>query len=809
MRPLFIFGIACRILTADVSYRIDTVAGSDYIGDNGPAAAAILFQADGIAADGSGNLYVSDAANHRIRKIARAGAITTFAGTGTAGFWGDGGPAAVAQLNSPYGLSFDGLGNLYVADLGNSRVRRISADGTMTTVAGGGSLPAGGPNDGTAATLVALSAPRNLAWDGRGSVYISDFTGHRVYRLSPDGSLVTAAGTGIAGFSGDGAAAIRAQLSYPAGIAVDVHGDLYIGDSQNHLIRKVTSGTISSIARAATPTGMTVDAFGTLYVADPSAGQLLTVPIHGAATAFPIPAFDLCFAPDGYVYTTDGKLVHRISFTGLSTLIAGGGNLAYGDHGNAVLARLNHPSGVAADQHGNIFIADRDNHRIRLVAPDGTITTVAGTGEAGNGADGLLATLTALNAPSSVASDSNGNLYIADTGNQRVRVLTPDGTLRSVPAAGIGSPVYVLPDASGNVYIADSAAGAILEVMTDGRTVTIATGLKSPRGLALDSTGNLYVTEMDGRHVKRFGTSGDVTLLGEGIWSVPCSVAVDADGNVFVADSGLHQILRVDSSGVVSPIAGTGSAGFSGDTDTALAAEVSAPWDVAMGPNGTLYIADLDNNRIRQLTPGLPATLSPTAIITAVNAASLQPGPIAPGMLLDLLGTGITSTNSAQVLFNSLTVPLVAADSTRALVRVPPEIAGATSTRILVLDHGNLIGEISAAVTDAAPALFANATGQLIAANEDGTVNSADNPASRGSIVVLYGTGEGVTGSPVSVTIGGYTAEMLYAGPVAGYPGLLQINARIPAGYVPPGNLSVVLTVGQALSQAGVTIAVN
>src|SRR5262249_34920941 len=146
------------------------------------------------------------------------------------------GPASAAQLNAPYGLAFDGTGNLYVADLGNARVRKIATDGTISTVAGGGSLPAGGPSDGSAATLLALSAPRNLAWDG--SLYISDFTGHRVYRLAADGSLTTVAGTGVQGFSGDGAAAVNAQISFPAAIASDLRGNLYIGDTQNHLVRK-------------------------------------------------------------------------------------------------------------------------------------------------------------------------------------------------------------------------------------------------------------------------------------------------------------------------------------------------------------------------------------------------------------------------------------------------------------------------------------------------------------------------------------------------------------------------------------------
>ncbi|HWZ34388.1 MAG TPA: IPT/TIG domain-containing protein [Bryobacteraceae bacterium] len=809
MRLFLVSVIAANLVAADVSYKIDTVAGSDWVGDNGPAASALLFQADGIAADSKGNLYISDAANHRIRRIDRAGVIMTIAGTGIAGFSGDNGPANAAQLNSPYGLALDGIGNLYLADLGNARVRRIGIDGTITTIAGGGAIPAGGGNDGTVATLLSLGSPRNVAWDGHGALFISDFTGHRVYRLAADGSLTTAAGNGVQGFSGDGGPATRAQLAYPAAIASDTRGTLYIGDSLNHLIRKVAGGTISSIARAATPSGMTIDTFGTIYVADPSAGQLLALPVTGAPAAFPISAFDICFKVDGYLYATDGKLVRRISFTGPSTMIAGGGSLAFGDHGDAKLARLNHPSGVSSDGMGNIYIADRDNHRIRRVAADGTITTVAGTGDAGDSVDGILAQLATLNAPSSVAADGQGNVYIADTGNHRVRMVSPNGAIRGIAVAGLNTPSYVLPDANGNLYVADSGHGTILKVTGAGTTITIASGLKSPRGLALDANGALYFTEIDGKHVKRLGPLGDLTWLGEGIWSIPRSVAVDNAGIVFVADSGLQEIFRIDPSGVITRVAGTGSAGLSGDGGDALSAQIGSPWDLATGPGGVLYIADQDNNRIRRLTPGPANLVGQLAVIAAVNAASLQPGPLAPGMLLYLQGTGIATADNAQVLFGGIAATILSIDTTRMLVRVPPQIAGQQSVRIQVLNNSTLIGELPAAVVEAAPALFANTSGQLIAINEDGSANSPATPVARGSIVVFFGTGEGVASSPISVSIGGYSADVLYAGPVTGYPGLLQINARVPAGYVPPGILEVLVYAGLTPSQPGVTLAVN
>lgn len=484
---------------ATTAYTIATAAGSDWVGDGGAATAGILLQAQGIATDFNGNLYVSDAVDHRVRKISPQGVIATIAGTGEPGFSGDGGPASAAQLNSPYGLAYS-RGNLYIADLGNARVRRIGPDGAITTIVGGGSIPAGGMNDGSAATLLALMAPRNIAIDGPGILYISDFGGQRVYRMGTDGSLTTVAGTGVRGYSGDFGAAITAQVNYPAALALDGQGALYIADSQNHLIRKVANGMISSYARAVTPTGLTLDGSGTLYVADSAAGQILEIAANGAATAIGISASDLSWGADGNLYAATNTTVERISASasGYQTaIVAGGGNLAYGDLGPAASARFNHPSGVDADGLGNFYISDRDNDRIRKVAADGTVTTVAGMGAPGDSGDAGLATAALLNAPSAVSVDVNGNVYISDTGNHRVRRVTPAGVIQAVAGTGtaggtgdqgpaflaeLHSPGGVVADPAGNVYIADTGNGKIRVV--SGATVLISTlldGLQGPR----------------------------------------------------------------------------------------------------------------------------------------------------------------------------------------------------------------------------------------------------------------------------------------------------------------------------------------
>jgi uncharacterized protein (TIGR03437 family) len=790
------------------SYGVVTVGGSDWVGDNGPATSAILVQAEGIAIDLAGNIYIADAGDHRVRKVSPAGVITTVAGTGVAGFSGDGGPAASAELNSPYGLALDGVGDLYIADLGNARVRCVTPDGNIATIAGGGALAPGGANEGSAATAMALSAPRNVAWDGRGSLYISDFTGQRLFRLAPDGSLTTVAGIGAGGFSGDGGPATGARISYPAGIAVDASGAVYLADSGNHVIRRIANNLIATFARAATPTGLALDHFGTLYAADPGAGEIVVMPASAQSYAISFNAQDVACAFDSTVYAASTGAAWHVSFSGPSTMVAGGGSFAHGDGGAATLARLNHPAGVAVDSAGNIYIADRDNHRIRKIEVNGNITTVAGSGSPGNSGDNGPATAAQLNSPESVTVDPFGDLYIADTGNARVRVVNTAGLIFPVSASNVVSPVYALADSHGNVFIADPGAGAVVE-LSGGATITIAANLASPRGLALDAAGNLYVTEAGAARVDRIAPGGEITTIGAGSWNIPRGVAVAPTGDMFVADTGLQRILHVDVAGNVSIIAGNGSAGFSGDGGPATLAELNFPWDVAIDSNGNLDVADLENNRVRQLTPAAVST--PLSVpVTAVNAASLLPGPVAPGMLVDLLGTGLTPAESitTQITFNQIAAQILSITDSAVLVVAPAQLAGSTA-QIQIVSNGNLLGQVSVAIVAAAPALFADPSGQALANNQDGTLNSISNPAARGSIVAFYGTGQGGAGLPVSATIGGYSAPVLYAGPVVNYPGLLQINVQIPAGYLAPGDLPVVITVGSASTQTGVRIAVN
>ncbi len=357
-------------ITFNVAAIASTFAGTRIPGfsrDEILSSASQLWSPETVAVDSPGNLYIADTGNHRIRKVARDGTITTFAGNGQLGSRGDGGQAVNAELNSPSGLAVDGSGNVYVADTNNHRVRRVAPSGVITTIAGTGLN--GFSGDGGAATVAKLDTPVGLALDGAGNLFIADAGNHRIRKLNLNtGVISTAVGNGF-GSGGDGDAASTAMLYFPTALVFDGAGNLYIADTGNHRIRKVTpSGIISTIAG----TGMA------------------------------------------------------------------GFN---GDGGAAKNAQLNAPGGLTVDARGNLYFADQLNHRVRLITLDGSINTVAGTGQPGAGGEGGAASSAMLNAPAGVAIDAAGNLFIADTGNHRVVAIAAFRNVASVSAASFVGPV--------------------------------------------------------------------------------------------------------------------------------------------------------------------------------------------------------------------------------------------------------------------------------------------------------------------------------------------------------------------------------
>jgi len=793
---LSLFGTACIHVGAAApatSYVIQTVAGSDNSGDGGSALSAALGQPEGIARDIAGNIYVADAADNRVRKISSDGSIQTFAGTGAAGFAGDGGPATAAQLNQPYGLALDRAGNLYIADLGNARVRKVTIDGAIQTVAGGGALPAANQGQGGPATIAQLMEPRNVTVDAGGALYISDFGAHQVYSVASDGTLTLVAGSGVAGFSGDNASALLGQLNAPAGLAIDPIGGLYIADSGNNRVRKVSNGVIITVFNTPGPTGLALGSTGALYIAASSYFGTLSQQIPGIPSAV-----DVALDQSGDLFATSGVYVLEIPSGGTASTIAGSGaSLNFGgDNGPATSAQLYSPSSVAVDSSGNWYIADTANNRIRMVTPAGVISTIAGAGVAAQ-----------LNAPRGLAFDMAGNLFVADSGNNAIRKITPDGLMASLPVATqLNNPVTVATDAQGSVYIADSGNNQIVKVTASGTTSILAT-IAGLQAVAIDAMGNVFAA--DATQVWNVTPAGVATSMITGLHS-PSGIAFATDGSLLIADTGANLIRQWTASGGLNSIAGMGAAGFSGDGSPALSAQLNAPEGIAIGPNGALWIADSGNNRIRSLTPTVVVSeTAPPEPITVVNAASLATGPIAPGEIVTVFGSGFDATQT-QLLFDGAAATLFYTSATQINALAPASLSANSSTVSVVVD-GTSVAESSTPVVSAAPGIFTvtSGTGQAAANNQDGSLNSASNPALRGSVVSFYATGQGSSTGTVTLTIGGYPAQLWYAGAAPGFPGLMQINAQIPGGFLAPGIQPVLLSIDGVGSQTGVTVAIE
>ena len=605
------------------------------LGDGGPAARASLDGACGVAVDRSGNLLIADTNHDRVRveaaasgtfygRAMTAGHIYTVAGTGKLGFSGDGGPAAQAELNGPSGVAVAANGNLLIADSSNLRVRVVAASsgtyygqamtaGDIYTVAGDGT--SGFSGDGGPATQAEFRSPSGMAVDSNGNLLITD-TGNNALRIvaattgmfygqaMTAGDIYTVAGDGTGGFSGDGGPATQAQMFSPYGIAVDRNGNLLIADYGNNRVRVVaattgmfygqamTAGDIYTVAgegfggfsgdggpadkaKLNLPRGVAVDSNGNLLIADWYNNRVrVVVAASGTYYGKAMTA--------GHIYT-----------------VAGNGTLGFsGDRAPAIRAELYDPEGLAVDSRGNLLIADYGNSRVRIMAASsgtyygqamtaGDIYTVAGDGTQGFSGDGGPAVKADFAAPAAVAVDANGNLVIADTINQRVRVV----------AASSGT-FYGQAMTAGDVYtIAGNGTGGF---SGDGGPAASAE-FKYPGGVGVDGNGNLLIADTDNNRVRVVAatsgtfygqpmTAGDIyTVAGGGTrrpgnggpatsarLNTPTGVTVDSAGNLLIADYGNNRVQVVAATsgtfygqpmtaGDIYTVAGDGTGGFSGD----------------------------------------------------------------------------------------------------------------------------------------------------------------------------------------------------------------------------------------------------
>lgn len=547
---------------------ITTVAGGGSVGDGSAATSASLSTPFSACVDAAGNLYVADGYFQRIRKVdAQTKVISTVAGAGVAGYTGDGGPAVQATLTLPYDVTVDRAGNLYIADNGNSAVRRVDTNGIITSFVG----------------------------------------------------------NGVSGFNGDGIPAASAWLNQIRGVALDAAGNLYIADTLNSRVRVVNMGTQPLV----------------LY---PGSSQPLTVQPGQIATAAGIGAF-------GWV----------------------------GDGGLATRAHLGIPTNIAFDSKGNMYIGDEMTARVRMVdAMTGIITTVVGTGFPGIYGDGQVATKAQVSNPTDLALDSKDNLYIVDEATNRIRRVDAQTKIISTFAGSywpafwgdngpatralLNQPMGVTIDAQDNVYIADYNNARVRRVDATTRIMTTAAGssrvpdlipatqsiINEGAGTAVDAQGRLYICDQGNHRIRVVGTHGYIaTLAGNGLsgksgdgglalharLNGPCDVKVDAAGNLYIADLGNVCIRYVDArTAVITTIAGTGRFGFSGDNGPATAATFDVPRGIDLDAQGGLYIADLDNMRVRFVnTTTAPRTL---------YGGSANALTVAPGYIVTVAGTG-------------------------------------------------------------------------------------------------------------------------------------------------------------------------
>ncbi len=522
-----------RILKRTPEGIVTTVAGGQLCqgsrlacGDGGPATAAGLRTPSGVAVDASGNLYIADRGDERIRKVDRSGIITTVAGNGKCGFdtsvcfSGDGGPAVLAQLSAPSGVTVDGAGNLYIADSFNNRIRKVDSSGIITTVVGSGPTGygvGGFGGDGGRATAANLYFPYSVALDGAGNIFISDEGNYRIRKVDSLGIITTAGGNGTYGWGGDGRQATNAELDFCEGVFPAANGNVYIADTGNNRLRVVNSAGIITTAAGTGEFGFSGDG-------GPATAATFESVISVAADSL------------GNVFITDSgnNRIRKIDTSGIINTVAGDGTAGSGgDGGPAILAQLNFPRGVTVDESGNLFITDTLNHRIRKVDSFGIITTVAGNGIPGFSGDGGPATSAQLSGPTNVILDTSGNLYIADSSNFRIR--------------------------------------------------------------KVDSSG--IITTVAGNGIQGYSGDGGPAILAE--FNYPTDVAVDKAGNLFVADDGSNNLRRINTSGIISTIAGDGTAGFGGDGGPAKLAKFNRPIGLELDESGNIYIADFVNSRVR------------------------------------------------------------------------------------------------------------------------------------------------------------------------------------------------------------------
>jgi sugar lactone lactonase YvrE len=573
-----------------------------------PSLATLDFPV-GVAVDSRGNVYVADSQSE-IRKITPNGIVSTLAGSSPCSGQVDG-MGAAACFNSPQAVAVDGAGNVYVADTGNSAIRKITPAGVVTTLG-----PAAQPR---------FNSPAGVAVDAAGNVYVADTFNNQIRKISPAGFVTTLAGSVAAG-SADGMGT-AARFNAPGGVVVDSGGNVFVADSNNGKVRKVTpAGLVTTLAASTTfvfpiNTPNTGTVFGTGIAVD----------------------------QEGGVYVTETCAIRKISANQAVSTLAGSGVNGSAD-GIGRTASFSFPSQISLDAKGDLYVADSGNNGIRVVTPAGVVTTLLDSPVLLSGAADGVGTAATFAGPAGLAFDAGGSVYVADSGNNEIRKISSAGVVTTLAgsgasgaadgagtAASFNAPTGIAVDSAGNIYVADSGNNEIRKITPAGVVSTFAgsttpgsangTGraaqFTSPNGIAFDNIGNLYVADTGNHDIRKISPDGVVSTLagsptnpgsdnGTGtaasfIW--PPSVAVDSSGNVYVADRIDSEIRKITPQGVVTTFAGSTASGSA--DGTGAAAGFNEPQGIAVDFMDNVYVADTSNFEIRKITPaGVVTTLA-------------------------------------------------------------------------------------------------------------------------------------------------------------------------------------------------------
>jgi sugar lactone lactonase YvrE len=569
-----------RIRKIDSKGIISTVAGTgipECCNDNGLAVEAHLHFPSDIDVDTEGNLYISDRSNNRIRKVNPDGIITTIAGLGKPGYGGDFGPADQALLNYPFGISHDNKGNFYIADRGNNRVRKIDQRGIITTIAGDGTHSFGG--DYGPANQSSLAFPTDVIVDSLGMVYIADRNNNRVRKIDRLGVITTLMGLSQTEFNGDNEISAETTLHLPFALALNGEDRLLVVDRNHFRVREVRlqSNQVETIAGNGT----------FLFRGDGGPG--------GGATLD---------APSGIAVDSKGNVlfadrlhqrIRRVGSNGILETVIGNGK--QGNEGNGrpgIEATLHLPEVLVMDREDNIYLTQRTGNAwiIRKSNAEGIITHFAGNGRQGNTGDGGPAIEASFHTISDIAADGSGNIFIADSINRNIRKVDKNGVISTIAEAnleGLGTEVHpngIVVDKAGSIFFSDSGSSKVYKIDTNGAITLIA------------GTGD-------------FGDHGDGGLALEAGLRSPGGLAIGPEGFLYIAEQTTHRIRRVDSSGIITGYVGTGKFGYSGDEGPAIEANIKTPFRMDFDREGNLYFSDRDNNRIRKVdTSGVITTIA-------------------------------------------------------------------------------------------------------------------------------------------------------------------------------------------------------